>query len=910
MQRVFRLSFAMVGVLGIASLAACGDKITNNETGASGDSVVHSVTVTPQSASMNVGDKVTFAASVDAGARITNRTVTWSSSNAAVATVDAATGAATAVAAGTASIIAKSVADPTVQGAAVVSVAAGVPATVTIGQVNTTVCGTNGVCSSIPATLNNVANQLDVTLNVDAGTQKLAGVDLIMNCGGADTVVASQNLGSADAAPLGAEDATAPVTLSFNTAAFNAATGAPNFKNGVCTLKARARLQNGQQVASSTQTITLNNVDFISTTMTTTPSTGQVATATDNKGLLWHAGAVNVTVVPVSFTTGGTIASATVSLYNGGGDNALGQNAAVVGPGGLVATLSGLTPTGGVITASFPNSTSATGGVGGATVDTLVAVVTTVTSGGNAGPSLTLPIPANVTNFIRLDNLAPDKTIPTFTANTQNTNAGWVGSAFLFSKAIALASDTLDNGGVDKVTITTQASPAGAGTFTTFASPSNLAETSSSTAYDLRVIVCDALGNCSTTGVLGQFGIDLTPPSLARLSGPKNLGVYNIGNPPPTTASFSLSDTSNTTGVSASGSGTNGLLVSDQGLKPDSSNATGSRTVCAIGTATGSGNAKTCKAPVAEPLTFSLPTAAITDGEYTMVVTATDQAGNSSAALTIKYYVDQDAPTLTAAGQTFPNPINSTTSFTLAAKDSMDIAAGNGFLAYGGVHFFETGTASPTGALFDNALVRTSNISVTLSTFYKSLQAAVGGNVPGTAGVLPSTVGMRAIDAAGNLSTNTPVDLTGVAANIGTATAISNNSTTNGITTFKIDSIVKNPADAATAVQIFVDETAFSSTSGNPFTQVCFYYASPSGAEGGAAGPSGAAAGELIKIGCATNAATTGVTPPTRFFQYTFTWTPPSIFYGSSVTIYAVGNTASNDALISDPVVLNVNALP
>jgi hypothetical protein len=82
--------------------------------------------------------------------------------------------------------------------------------------------------------LSNVAGQLDVTLNVDPGTQTITGVDLIMNCGGADTVVATQNLGSADKAPIAAEESNAPVTLSFNTAAFTAANGSVAFKNGAC----------------------------------------------------------------------------------------------------------------------------------------------------------------------------------------------------------------------------------------------------------------------------------------------------------------------------------------------------------------------------------------------------------------------------------------------------------------------------------------------------------------------------------------------------------------------------------------------------------------------------------------------------------------------------------------------------
>ena len=251
MQRVVRST--LVGLLTLAGLTACGDKVTvppptSNPAG----TVVHSVTVSPNVVSnLNIGDKITLAASVDADAGVTDRTVTWSSSNTAVATVDAS-GTVTAVAGGNATIIAKSKADPNVSGAAAVSVLQTVVATVTVGQINQTVCVVGGACTSIPANLSNVANQLDVTLNVDAGTQKIAGVDLIMNCGGADTVVATQNLASAAVAPVAAEESNAPVTLSFNTAAFTAANGQVAFKNGACTIKGRVRTTAGTQTASST----------------------------------------------------------------------------------------------------------------------------------------------------------------------------------------------------------------------------------------------------------------------------------------------------------------------------------------------------------------------------------------------------------------------------------------------------------------------------------------------------------------------------------------------------------------------------------------------------------------------------------------------------------------------------------
>src|SRR5437764_587308 len=76
MQRVVRST--LVGLLTIAGLTACGDKVTipapvTTPVG----NVVHQVTVSPSAASINVGGTFTFAASVDADAGVSNRTVTW-----------------------------------------------------------------------------------------------------------------------------------------------------------------------------------------------------------------------------------------------------------------------------------------------------------------------------------------------------------------------------------------------------------------------------------------------------------------------------------------------------------------------------------------------------------------------------------------------------------------------------------------------------------------------------------------------------------------------------------------------------------------------------------------------------------------------------------------------------------------
>ncbi len=920
MQRVVRST--LVGLLTLAGLTACGDKVTvPPQTTTLQGNVVHSVTVSPNSLNLKVGDKVTLAVSVDADAGVTNRTVTWTSSNTAVATVDN-TGTVTAVTGGTATIVAKSAQDPTVSGAAVVTVAATVPASVTIGQINQTVCVVGGACTSLPANLSNVQNQLDVTLNVDPGTQTLAGVDLIMNCGGADTVVATQNIGSGDKAPV-AEESNAPVTLSFNTAAFTAATGAVAFKNGQCTIKARARTTAGTQVASTTQTLTLNNVDVVNVSTTTTPSTGQNASAAGANGLVWRAGAVNVTATPVLYS-GGTIASGTVSLVNGAGvahPTQYGQNGAVLTPGQTVATLSNITPSTGVITATFPNSTSATGGVGGASVDSLFTVVTTVSSTGNAGPAVTVPVAPATGNFIRLDNKAPDvaTVAPVVNLNVQNAQNGWVGTAFVFSttgssKAITLdPSTTSDWNGVDVVKVNTQFRVAGSGaSFVTFAKTTDLAETASATAYELRLQVCDALNNCvNSSPASNLFGVDLTAPTLAQVGGVKDGTIYSAANPIPGTVDFSVFDPVGAGGVSGSGTSVNGLLVKDQGLQPNG--IPGSKTVCPIGVSTGSGSSITCSAGILQPNSVTLPASAKADGEYTMTVQAADQAGNLSAAQTIKYYTDITAPTIAPQGVAIPNPITVNSSFSgFAATDNMDVKAGYGSLVFTApaVSFAEGGTASPAGAAFDNVLTQQSTVGTTLGVFYKSLTNAVG-----TIGSLPTSVNINVVDVAGNLS-GAPLSTALPAANVGAAPAAAFNAGSNAITAFSIDSTSSTGSanlnvKANSAITLYVNATPASDLTGNPLSQVCFFYQVTSNNQFG----SGAAAGDWVKIGCTGGAGTVGVGATRRFF-YSFTTTFPAAFNnptaGGSTTlpVVAIGNTATLDGIMSATASIVINTPP
>jgi hypothetical protein len=536
MQRVVRSTF--VGLLAIASLTACGDKVTvpqTTTTVVTPPSNIISVTVTPASANMAIGDKIGFAASVNAAAGATDRTVTWSSSDATIVSVDA-NGLATALKGGTATIIAKSKADPTVQGAAVVTVAGvtnSAPATVSISTVNQTICSAvTGTCSSVPANLGNVAGQIDVTLNVDPGNQRLLGVDLIMNCAapngsGVDTVIASQTLAATSVAEAAA--ASAPVTLSFNTATFNSTTGAVAFRNGQCTLKARARTNATAggavtTVTSTASTITLNNIDAVIGSIASTKTAIRPA-----DGLIWNGGDVTVTATPVMFSgrvpatmninfecrtvqvTGAGTKTATFVDANDGIANQ-------VAPG----CVAGATPTAGNAAPAandIDNITDAAAAASFALVDAAgQPFANPATCGAAAICSATSYLanpnaPAAIAT-IRLDTQAPLPGSIALANNVdQGTSAnGYLGANFRFvadsaagyrgPNAVA-GNQTLnsDQGGVDVVTVSFASASSVTGTFTALTNTSNLSETTSTTSRTLIQITTDALGNADTSMV-------------------------------------------------------------------------------------------------------------------------------------------------------------------------------------------------------------------------------------------------------------------------------------------------------------------------------------------------------------------------------------------------------------------------
>lgn len=205
----------------LASLVACHDAA------GPGDSVT-GVTITPPSLVMNVGDRVRLVATVTAGMAQMNRSVRWTTENAAVATVDSS-GVLESIRVGATKIIATSVADPNISAAATVTVGSGGPSVV-ISAINQ---------DGKAADLSSLTGQIDVIVAVPAEPQVWSIVGLSLNCTGADTVVATQSMVTS-----------ALITLSFTTA---------GLKNGECVLRVQATAPNGTIDRSTSLLIKINN---------------------------------------------------------------------------------------------------------------------------------------------------------------------------------------------------------------------------------------------------------------------------------------------------------------------------------------------------------------------------------------------------------------------------------------------------------------------------------------------------------------------------------------------------------------------------------------------------------------------------------------------------------------------------
>ncbi len=379
------------------------------------------VTVTPQQLTLSIGESAVLAASVTGGEATDAKTVTWSTSNASVVSVDG-TGKVTAVAEGNATVTATSTADTNSKSAAAVTVTAG-PAAPTVSIKSITTFATN-----VPVALNNVFGQIDITLNLDVPTgAKISALRTYITNGTAQQQVCEQTFsGGAEIGATEEIDGASEIICSVNTSMHTGTPGVDaqadvTFANGPG-YKVRVDIVDPQGTTTAQITsadMIFNNPSFIEAMMSapTNCTTGAVNTG----ATFWCEGDVTGDFLPVNFSMNANDAINSITLI------ANGTKAATDAASPWSATLQ---------KASSPSASSV-----GAFEGPVVLTVTSTTVGGQTGPVCINPDPvlnpvgaagcagpnANLwvlgtgkvpTTAFLLDNVAPTITLFDFTPAT------------------------------------------------------------------------------------------------------------------------------------------------------------------------------------------------------------------------------------------------------------------------------------------------------------------------------------------------------------------------------------------------------------------------------------------------------------------------------------------------------------
>lgn len=447
-------------VIGLAAFAAaCGDKVTVAGPPTTDTTPkVNSVTVTPAAVTMAVGQTASFSAavSVSNGAATT---VTWSSSDASKVSVTAA-GVATAVAStpGVA-ICATSTADANQKGCAsvVVTSTTVTPPSISIASVNfTNALGQQQPAPPPPA---GVGGQLNVVMNVNAGSAVLDSV--VLKVGGKNAykqTFSAQQASALAAAALSPEfqSTGATITAPVNTADYNTTTGAATWQNGNQAIQAFIYGKNSVQAGSSPTNVQGNspvttyrfaNADGFQLTSTytlagagvRTAGETQVASAVDAAGFGWKAGAIGISALFVQYTPGITPTIVTASFNNlgcsAGGVRAIAlTNSGTGAAGPWTGTFSNTATAGATNVTGYEWNPALVGCAGasftsGGEIPAIAAVgsdnnnIALVGGGVNGGAGI-LNTFANSLNpdpniVVRLDNVGPG----TVTYNAQSTNS-------------------------------------------------------------------------------------------------------------------------------------------------------------------------------------------------------------------------------------------------------------------------------------------------------------------------------------------------------------------------------------------------------------------------------------------------------------------------------------------------------
>ncbi len=726
-MRVLRSSLFVAATAIIA--AACGDKVNIVQPGGTAGKI-NSVQVAPSSATISVGQTVTLTAAVNADVGITT-SVAWSSSSAAatvtqggistvVAGVASSPGVAicaTASATGVASVVSC--------GTVVVSPANQVvPAVIQIASI--TVAG--NLNAPVPVPPGVVVGQINVSVNVNPGTEKMDSVVVLVNNIPAATQIFTSGQAAALRFAADAADQALQSTLVFsiNTAAyatagcatFVAPCGTPTFANGPAAISVVGYGHQGASAAVNTTSSSVNllfgNADAWLVTQSYGAGTNGISPiVTSAAGFNYVGGptaSVTVQAVPVNYS-GLTIASANVNFGTAACDasgNAQRVAAMVTPAAGLrdwtatfartAAGAAGVTNVNNYeFNAAVCVAANAAGGEGAAIANALYTTNTTAPVGIALG---------SVAPVVRLDDRAPG--VPSLVQNPRVRQNGWLNGAVSMTtyKTAATQERVLVQGVADAgvggdAGWVRAAAPDAGGTV----APANAATAATGVTAGTGVFaptltnssLCavftsrDALGNesalpaaatlCSpvavgTNTVLAAnnmlLGIDIAPPTIAIAAGSiaaSTAGVGSTGASVGGEFQFSVLDTGT---IGNAGMLATGPVIGTVILRT-ATTATAAQT-CVAGTlasgvctvsATGFGT-------VAFPLVSTSVVAAQTIiGYYTVSAQAIDAAGNVSTNTITRvrsYNPAANVPALT--GSLFGTPLNGPTATFTATGSS------------------------------------------------------------------------------------------------------------------------------------------------------------------------------------------------------------------------------------------------
>jgi len=937
---------ATVDANGVATLLAAGSTVIRATSAAdptksaSATLVVSAgppiqVTITPANATLQINGQQQFVATVT---NATNEDVTWSSSNEAVLEIDE-NGLATAIAAGTATVRATSVQNPTRSAQASVTVSAAPPVT----QPSISIASVVNQATLLPVPANTpTGGALTVRVNISAGSETdIDDVQIRLN----GQVICTQTFNP----PLAPTQGVAQIDCPINTLAVNA-DGTPMWPNGTYELTAVARADGGVVATANYGNLIIANANVVTTTIRTNGNNAIGGATSVAPGLRWDEGDVLVDVTPTMYA-GGSVASVRVCLNVNG--TAIPTANSVAVPVGTVCRTA-TTSANNMFTVTFPKASAhsiAAAGVAGVEAQNLTASVTTITAAGSNGP-------IGTSNAINLDNQAPVVTSliinPNQYVNGSFAFGGAAGCAAAPFTGTCFAMNDLgsDSQVVDFNVLNTAGAVVTGGADIT--NPSGLEETTTSTQRVLQAVVTDAVGNtrtvygsaagapATTVATATRFGVDLTDPTITVASGPPN----NSSNPATNLYNFTFVDA----GIGPSGFSATPLQIRVRQFTPDGN---GGVTVACINPATGAqlagaGNGCTPSSgfvTVADAATdVTLPFAGV-DAYFEVTGRVRDFAGNTSDETVRVTMDDQDAP---AIGNIItPTSISGGTAVTFSAQmqDNVELGDQLGYVGYAGLGLFLVTDRDVLASYGFDELTTPRNATHTIDQFIRSVQTAPAGDPTAGAIVTATDMNLAVRDMAG-MQTSTvcppagvvgevepgaPFTLTGscttVQANIINAVNLGMNnqaetswaaanrpfgpvSGTNpngGGTSFNntttVAPVCSNiPAGAAgcptnpSTKTVRATATGPAQTFANPFNRVEFYYTD--------------ASGRSHRIGTGTVTVTDNTVTNIRTWTYTATWNPGAmgVVAAAGYPVFALGIDGQGRALMSDAVMVPVTS--